>query len=74
MVQAPSTGTQLIIQGKKVYFAGTIAGNKISGDPIEFVPNKYNLLQALMGDESNDPVTASTLTYTIYVTPRYSLV
>ena len=46
----------------------------ITGDVLELVPNKYNLLQSLMGDESNDPVISSTLTYTIYYTPRYLLI
>jgi hypothetical protein len=48
--------------------------NRILGDPIEFEPNKYNLIQSLMGDESNDPVITSTLTYSIYYSPRYLLI
>ena len=43
------------------------------GDSIEFEPNKYNALQTLMGRSETDPLLAYTLTYTIYVTPRYNL-
>jgi hypothetical protein len=46
---------------------------KVVGDPIEFAPNKYNLLQTLTGGIGDDPTVAETTTYTIYVTPRYNL-
>lgn len=79
-------GSPNSVQGTLVYFSlkgeRYTCGNssaaeyvwRILGDPIEFTPNRYNLLQSLMGDESNDPVIASTLTYTIYITPRYLLI
>ena len=43
------------------------------GDTIEFTPNRYNLLQSLLGAENEDPVISSTLTYDIYYTPRYTI-
>jgi len=45
----------------------------VVGDPIEFAPHKYNLLQTLTGGIGDDPTVAETTTYTIYVTPRYNL-
>jgi len=57
-----------IKSGKPIYRI-----SKYSGDPIDFSPNKYNLLQALMGDQTYEPGIAYTLTYTIYVTPRYMI-
>jgi hypothetical protein len=43
------------------------------GDTIEFSPNKYNALQTLMGRAGDDPALSFTLTYDIYITPRYNL-
>jgi hypothetical protein len=52
---------------------GWIAVVNAVGDQIEFVPNKYNILQSLMGRDDADPALAYTLTYTVYITPRYNL-
>lgn len=44
----------------------------VNGNPLDFTPNRYNILQALPGNVSTDSsVIADTLTYDIYYTPRY---
>lgn len=58
----------------QIYLVGnSLIGGDFIGNPIEFVPNKYNLLQSFMGDDSHEHTLATTLTYTLYVTPRYSI-
>jgi hypothetical protein len=55
----------LSLVGKKAVFATTI------GEAIEFSPNRYNLLQSILGGESETSVITHTITYNIYYTPRY---
>jgi len=53
---------------------GMIEVLKPIGDSIELSPNRYNILQSLMGCEDSDATLTTTLTYVIYATPRYRLV
>ncbi len=47
---------------------------QVIGPPLEFVPNKVNILQAIMGNEGDDVIITWQFTYLrIVVTPRYSL-
>ena len=62
-----------IVQVTGGLFQGLIVAFDAIGDAIEFSPNKYNALQSLMGRYSDNPSLSFTLTYTIYITPRYNL-
>ncbi len=55
-------------------FVGKVTVLHPIGDPIEFTPNRYNILQSLMGCPFDDPSLSYTLTYDIYYTPRYLLI
>jgi hypothetical protein len=71
-----SAMSKFFILGNKIRVIGAGTFTKttnITGDAIEFVPNRFNLLQSLRGQEDVDPVINDILTYTIYVTPRYNL-
>lgn len=70
------TGTNtFFIHGNKIKTVDVTTGftrvRSINGNPIELEPNKYNLLQSLIGDIGDSPVISDTITYDIYYTPRY---
>ena len=46
----------------------------VKGDLVEFEPDRINLLQILLGDETTDPLVASTCTLSVWITPRYALI
>lgn len=46
----------------------------VTGDTIELLPNKLNMLMSLMGgDKGTDPEIAATIFYAVTVTPRYAV-
>ena len=56
-------------------FPGYAGIQRVTGDAIEFVPNKYNALITLMGGVYDEPTMTETLTYSsVYYTPRYMLI
>ena len=55
-------------------YVGMVGSGEIVGDIIEFSPNKYNILQTIMGSTYSDAALALTMTYQIYCTPRYALI
>jgi len=71
-----SAMSKFFILGNKIRVIGAGSFTKttnITGDPIEFIPNRFNLLQSLRGQEDVNPVINDILTYTFYITPRYNL-
>jgi len=64
------------INGEAIRLASGEFATRVSvkGDLIEFEPERINLLQILMGDESTDPLVASTCTLKVWITPRYALI
>ena len=72
--------TEFKLMGKDITWTtggitiGLVGVGKITGDAIEFVPNKYNIFQTLMGYDGENPAMTYTMTYVIYCTPRYALI
>ena len=77
---ATTTATRFALKGRTAAAIGsddkTFVDNlPVQGDIIEFIPNQYNVVQSLIGDDTVAATITWALTYSYtYVTPRFEIV